>query len=261
MEQTMRLARTGWRPEETELLWREIHTAAESGAPLRSVFEQMGQQLGRKPNSVRNYYYMQLRDQGGENLQRAAPFETFNEEEVHGLLRSVLAARGKGQSVRACVMELSGGDRALMLRFQNKYRAVLRKRPDLIERVCNELQQEGVPYMNPLNEGAADQAPLRARIEEKAYALRDPDITKMLSGMDALLTRALAADDVTTHDRLRVQRDLLMMQLEDLQRATQDMLLLCKEFVGNRAEERMAYLPDFCQRLTHHIAQVENAAN
>ena len=73
MEQTMPLMRNGWSPEETELLWQEIRAAAESGAPLRGVFERMGQALGRKPNSVRNYYYMQLRGQGDASIRRAAP--------------------------------------------------------------------------------------------------------------------------------------------------------------------------------------------
>lgn len=61
MEQTMPLTRNGWSEEETQMLWQEIRAAAENGAPLRGVFERMGQALGRKPNSVRNYYYMQLR--------------------------------------------------------------------------------------------------------------------------------------------------------------------------------------------------------
>ena len=63
MEQTLRLAHSGWSQEETELLLREIQAAADSGEPLRSVFEKTGEALGRKPNSVRNYYYMQLREQ------------------------------------------------------------------------------------------------------------------------------------------------------------------------------------------------------
>ena len=104
MEQTTRAARNGWRPEETEMLWKEIRAASETGASLRGVFERMGQTLGRKPNSVRNYYYMQLRDQAGDEFKRAAPFETFTDEEIHHLLRHVLAAKGQGKSVRASVL-------------------------------------------------------------------------------------------------------------------------------------------------------------
>ena len=73
------------------MLWQEIRQAAESGAPLRGVFERMGQTLGRKPNSVRNYYYMQLRDQAGKEYRRAAPFETFSDEDIHQLLTKELS--------------------------------------------------------------------------------------------------------------------------------------------------------------------------
>ena len=111
MEQTMvRGPRSGWREDEIDQLWREIQRANASGQPLRSVFEEMGGRLGRKPNSVRNYYYMQLRGQEGDTLRRAQPFETFTEAEVRSLLKSVLRARAQGQSVRACVMALSQGD-------------------------------------------------------------------------------------------------------------------------------------------------------
>ena len=120
MEQTAHMNRNGWSQEETDLLWKEIHSALNEGTPLRGVFDRTGQALGRKPNSVRNYYYMQMREKGGEDLKRAAPFDTFSDEEIHELLRKVLLGRGNGRSVRACVMEMSGGDRSRMLRYQNK---------------------------------------------------------------------------------------------------------------------------------------------
>ena len=60
MEQTMHMTHNGWTREEADLLRNEVKQAAQTGAPLRVVFERMGETLGRKPNSVRNYYYMQL---------------------------------------------------------------------------------------------------------------------------------------------------------------------------------------------------------
>ena len=70
MEQTMvRGPRSGWREDEIDQLWREIQRANASGQPLRSGFEEMGGRLGRKTNSVRNYYYMQLRGQAPSPLK------------------------------------------------------------------------------------------------------------------------------------------------------------------------------------------------
>jgi len=260
MEQTMHLARNGWRQEETDLLWKEIRAAAETGAPLRGVFEKMGETLGRKPNSVRNYYYMQLRDQAGDELRRAAPFETFTEEEVHTLLRQVLTARGRGQSVRACVMALSGGDRGLMLRYQNKYRAILRKRPDLIAQVCRELEEEGIACPQMQTQPPRGEEKSHSMIaQEQLAGAEDADIQMAFHALQSL-ARRVQQEGGENGDRLRVQRDLLLMQLEDVQLAARDMIRICKNFLGSDEEDKIQCLPLFCQSLAECTAQLENHA-
>lgn len=146
MENTVKRSRAGWREDETDRLFTAVKEAGATGAPLRSVFESLSQDLGRKPNSIRNYYYACLRQKPDASYLRAAPFAVFTPEETHRLLREVLMARGKGDSVRSCVMRLAGGDHSLMLRYQNKYRTVLKHRPELIEHVREELRLEGKPY-------------------------------------------------------------------------------------------------------------------
>ena len=253
MEQTVHMTHNGWSRAEADLLRNEVRQAAESGAPLRMVFERMGETLGRKPNSVRNYYYMQLREQEGEECKRAAPFETFTDEEIHDLLRHVLAAKGQGQSVRASVMDLSHGDKTLMLRYQNKYRALLRKRPDLIEQICRELRDEGQPCPN-MSVTIREITPSPDAVETD-----DPDAQAILSGMNALLRRA-SRNDIAESDKLKVQRDLLMMQLEDLQLAVKSAVAECKDFLGYPPEERANFLPAFCDAMAGHIARLETVS-
>lgn len=260
MEQTAVRAHGGWREDEIDQLWRQIQQANESGQPLRSVFERMGETLGRKPNSVRNYYYMQLRPKDGQAMRRAAPFETFSDQEVRDLVRGVLTARAKGQSVRAAVMALSGGDHALMLRYQNKYRSVLKKRPQLIRQTVDALRAEGVDCPDPLA-ADAEETDLREEVTRKAQALGDSDVTRMLNGMNALLDRALSADPRVGRDRMRVRLDLAQLRYEDLCRASRDMLLLCKEYLGQEEDTRMAVLPAFLEALSRHVTSVENAMN
>ncbi|MBQ5929610.1 MAG: hypothetical protein IIX02_02355, partial [Clostridia bacterium] len=50
----------------------------------------------------------------------------FTEEEADAALRSILAEKSKGMSVRRAIFNLSGGDDKLMLRLQNKYRNTLK---------------------------------------------------------------------------------------------------------------------------------------
>ena len=47
----------GWQEQETSRLFSAVQEAQGSGAPLRQVFEDLSVDLGRKPNSIRNYYY------------------------------------------------------------------------------------------------------------------------------------------------------------------------------------------------------------
>ena len=260
MEQTMvKNPRSGWREDEIDQLWREIQRANASGQPLRSVFEEMGGRLGRKPNSVRNYYYKQQRGQEGDAVRRAQPFETFTEAESRSLLKSVLRARAQGQSVRACVTALAQGDHARMLRYQNKYRSLLKKRPELVTELCRELEGEGIACISPIRPSGEDAAALRNQIAVKAGALGDADVQRMLTGINALLDRAIEKDAQVQGDRLRVRLDMALLRYDELSRAVGDMLLCCKEYLGQEETVRTAALPAFLTSLSQHVSQAENA--
>ena len=126
MEQLISKAgrRSGWSEHENQLLWETADEAQQQGLPLKAVFEQIARQTGRRPNSIRNYYYAQVRNRE-DGQPRAARFVPFTQPEVDWLMEQVLIARAEGQSVRSCLQKLAGGDHSLMLRYQNKYRAVI----------------------------------------------------------------------------------------------------------------------------------------
>jgi hypothetical protein len=271
MEQALhRSSRTGWRNEESDTLFSAVREASRQGTPLRSVFEQVASSLGRKPNSIRNYYYAQLRQRPETGLNRAAPFQTFTDEEVRELLRTVLISRGQGISVRACVMRMAGGDRGLMLRYQNKYRSILKNRPHLLSEIAEDLRREGVAV--PDNAEAARQmdAPIRTasqlnRAQQLAQALGDPAVQQMLDGLNTLLQRALAfrgRDKTVELDRLQITYDLARMRWEDeqnrLHEAINDMLTVCREFLGLTMDRRQEGMNDFSGLLAVKISNLEN---
>ena len=217
--------RAGWQEAETARLFSAVQEANASGAPLRSVFESLSGDLGRKPNSIRNYYYACLRQQEQDG-ERTPAFRPFTAEETHELLRQVLMARGKGMSVRACVMALSEGSHSRMLRYQNKYRTILKTRPELIAQVCDELRAEGLPCPN-----AAPQQTIRMEQADAAFCdpedaaaarlMAQPCVHHMLEGLKELLRRAARAEAAPdeklqakcaelqrTVDRQQVQFDL-----------------------------------------------------
>lgn len=261
----------GWQPNEIDALKARITQAERSGDSLRSVFDQLALELGRKPNSIRNFYYAQLRAQEGGSAARALPFETFSADEVENLLRSVLTSRAQGMSVRACVRKLSGGDKTLMLRYQNKYRSTVRTRPDLVHRIMEELAQEGVPYVSPY--AAQDPQDALPALRQRAEQSCDAQLKQLFSSLDHLLTLALehpaepeSSDAQRKADRLSAQCDMLRIALDDantrretLARETGSMVTLIKEYIALPASGRNAHTEAFCRQAAERLCAVECA--
>jgi len=269
----------GWQKQEIDALQKSIDEAAQSGESLRSVFERMGETLGRKPNSIRNFYYAQVRAQS-QDMGRALPFETFSPGEVETLVENVLTARAQGMSVRACVRKLAGGDRTLMLRYQNKYRSTIRTRPELVRRVMERLSRDGVPFVSPYvqEEGGAENT--LAALEQRAESSGDPQLRQLFSSLDHLLTLALApkephpesappaADSEAQRraDRLSARVDMLRIALDDeqirrarLEAETEQMVTLIKEYIALPDTARADCTAAFCQQAAARLSAVECA--
>ncbi|NLV57878.1 MAG: hypothetical protein GXY67_03825 [Clostridiales bacterium] len=190
---------SGWQDEEIRMLFDAVQEASQSGRPLRDVFADVSQALRRKPNSIRNFYYARMRELP-EVQQRKAPFRTFTQEELHSLLRNVLIARGKGESVRACVTRLAEGDRALMLRYQNKYRSILKNKPELLESIAQELRMEGKPcptriaYQRHYGEGINQTSTLFDEVTQLSEEMGEDLLPVLLERMLGLLRRVKDAE-------------------------------------------------------------------
>lgn len=256
----------GWQDEEIDALKKSIEEAESSGESLRSVFERMGEALGRKPNSIRNFYYAQIRS--GKDSPHAMPFETFAPDEVESLLRNVLTARAQGMSVRACVRRLAGGDRTLMLRLQNKYRSTIRTRPELVRRVMQELSDEGTAFVSPY---AAQEDGL-STLKTRAGQSGDPQITQLFSSLDHLMDLAFAPHDEQDNgalrraDRLNARCDMLRIELADekerfshLQDEAGSMVTLLKEYIALPDTDRQTHCQAFCQQASARLSAMECA--
>ena len=239
MEQTIKHA--GWSESESSLLWETADEAQQQGLPLKAVFEQIARQTGRRPNSIRNYYYAQVR-QHGDGQARAARFVPFTQQEVDWLLEQVLIARAAGQSVRACLQKLSGGDHSLMLRYQNKYRAVIKGRPDYVQAMVERLNAEGVACEAPQVNHRA-----RADFAQSSEAL---SAEGRRSG-DAELARAC---DVLT----QYLRGLRAAPGTPLARAAQALVNPIKEYIALDAPARMEAAEDFCAEMSARIGALED---
>ncbi len=136
--------RAGWNSAEEELLRSAVDRCRAAGEPLKTAFLEAAERTGRRPNSVRNHYYAAARSAGS-----APAFLPFSEEESLSLLKTVLQARSAGESVRACTLRIAEGDTRRMLRYQNKYRALIKSKPALVARARRELQETGGQIFDP----------------------------------------------------------------------------------------------------------------
>ncbi len=241
MELTRAGRRSGWSDMENKLLWETADEAQQQGLPLKAVFEQIARQTGRRPNSIRNYYYAQVRQHDGGEA-RPARFVPFTQQEVDWLMEQVLVARSAGQSVRSCLQKLSGGDHSLMLRYQNKYRAVIKSRPEYVQQMVDRLKEQGVECDAPQVNHRT-----RADLQESGEALT----AEARRSGDAELARAC---DVLTR---YLQRQRPARGDDGLAEAARALVGPIKEFVALDSAARMEAAEGFCEEIVEKIGRVE----
>jgi hypothetical protein len=71
---------------------------------------------------------------------------SFSNAEERNLIKEILTKTAKGVSVRRAIKEISKGQEKVALRYQNKYRNALSKKPELINEIKEELKKEGVVF-------------------------------------------------------------------------------------------------------------------
>ena len=194
----------GYTEDEAKRLVEYVCEGRKDGKTLSGLFASYAQKTGRAKGSVRNYYYALLRSTGDERVRnmlsgkdlKAEKIIPFSEEETDKILKEILMQTSKGISVRRAVLNLSDGDDKLMLRYQNKYRNVVNKQPERIERLMRECG---------LKSGGADEA--RKRIEEEINVLYDK-LAASLKEENKRLT--------TLIKRLTDENALLRLQVKNL---------------------------------------------
>lgn len=136
----------GYTKEEAQSLVKFVCEGKVQGKTLTRIFGEYAQKAGRAKGSVRNYYYALLKSSDNEAVKellkgtqlKAEESKPFTDEETDKILKAILTAKSRGISVRKAVLNLSGGDDKLMLRYQNKYRNVMAKQPERIEKLMKE---------------------------------------------------------------------------------------------------------------------------
>ncbi len=209
---TINRARTGWRADEETLLWNEVKKARDEGRALKSVFDIVASETGRKPNSIRNYYYARARE-NPEESQRSPAFVPFTEEEIWDLLVTVLGEQAKGISVRACTLQMGANDTRAMLRYQNKYRSLVKTNPELVKEVVRYMRERDIPCIDPYEDGRLARHAGRPRkesgsLDAKSLVQGVIDLTRLSEQIDST-QRRLAQLEYTVANLMNTQIPLV----------------------------------------------------
>ncbi|HEY8419774.1 MAG TPA: SANT/Myb-like DNA-binding domain-containing protein [Clostridia bacterium] len=198
-----------WTVEETKRLFDLCAKARKEGKGLKTAFETVAKEVGRKPNSVRNYYYAHLKTlnlmpEMSQKLgikvlpSKTTSFKTFSEEEIVDLVRHILIEQGKGKSVRSITTEMAKGDKSLMLRLQNKYRSVVFRQRKKTESIMKQLRAEKITFYNPYTksivtdgvEEPMDDYALFSNLKTITASLDDEQVKDLFKGLARLVQMA-----------------------------------------------------------------------
>ena len=122
-----------WKDDEIIQLFKCVEHAKEDGKPIKFAFEMHAKTFGRKPNSVRNFYYHEVDNLSEEKAKglgidlenhKKSHFVEFSESEESWLVEEIDKLKLSGCSTRQACKNLSGGDLVLMTRMQNKYQNI-----------------------------------------------------------------------------------------------------------------------------------------
>ncbi len=243
----------GWSAGEDALLMQSAREARGANLPLKSVFEAVARDTGRRPNSVRNYYYARIRSGAEGSAAHSPAFIPFTQAESEALLTEVLSAQARGESVRACTSRLGGGDEKRMLRYQNKYRALIKSEPALVRIVMERLRNAGVAAADPYAVRGGRQV---GRPRKRALPAAGGDVLALLARVEGLnlpsLLDALGALAVSAGGCARAQAEA-----DELRESLNGRLAELRQLRGELRESHERYmrlLADF-RKLVHINAE------
>ena len=100
-------------------------------------------------------------------------FTPFTQEEIETLIETVLSAQAHGISVRSITMTMGEGDKKAMLRYQNKYRSMVKNYPETVLAVYRRMQEEGKDTFNPYSQQRPHKSGPEAGIQPAARGGRN----------------------------------------------------------------------------------------
>jgi hypothetical protein len=192
-----------WKDKEVKKLFDCIERVKRNGGVLLDGFREFAKRTNRKTNSVRNYYYLEIENLK-RDLKRAERLginiglhsvqrpDKFSSGQTETLVTEILRLKCLGYSVRKACLKLADNSAERMLRYQNKFRSVLKKNKELYNKCLENLKKSGL--LNQKNEkiiknedkNKGNVVYMKKQDEKK---LTDEDIKNLFLGLVRLVKR------------------------------------------------------------------------
>ena len=154
----------GFTDRQMKKLFERAAKAKNSGESLTSVFEELSKDFNKAKGSVRNVYYASIKraKTDGEYGKKFAEGKelsaneiiAFKDGEADELLYKILRGATFGKSVRRTILEMTD-DQKTSLRYQNKYRNLLKRERPRVERVRQTIIEDYGKCFNPYEKTAS----------------------------------------------------------------------------------------------------------
>ncbi len=224
-----------WKDEEVKKLFDFIENGRKNNVPLIKLFSQYAHLTGRKPNSVRNYYYIELEAlQEDESrtkklgidlsIHKKNDQKEFSDDETRELVMKILQMTSKGISVRKACLTLANGDITQMVRFQNKFRTVVVKQKELFDECLSKLQTKDTKYVSKRPDNVI-------AFRNNKTSLTDSDINSLFLGLVKLVKKQ-ATEQATKNQEIEITRanNMLRKTLVSLRQKEDEIKSLQKNF-------------------------------
>lgn len=157
------------------------YEAKNKGESLSKVFDSFAKQTGRARGSIRNVYYSSLKQTSGDEKYKksvlgekslsVAKIISFEDCETDFLLEKILTGVTFGKSVRRIISEMTENPK-LALRYQNKYRNVIRFDRQRVQAVREKIIEDYGKCYDPYKESATYDA-LLSKLKREINLLCD----------------------------------------------------------------------------------------
>ncbi|MDD4110654.1 MAG: hypothetical protein PHS54_03775 [Clostridia bacterium] len=186
-----------WKDAEVKGLFDCIEKIKKANRSLLCGFREFARKYKRKANSVRNYYYLEVEnlkkdkerrkrlniDLSIHDIQRPSK---FCNNETEKLVTEILRLKCLGFSIRRACLKLANNSPEIMLRYQNKFRSVMKDNRSLYNKCLLNLRKNGLSESKEKQKEHNNIIYMKKPEERK---LTDEDVNSLFLGLVKLVKK------------------------------------------------------------------------